>query len=122
MLETEGFVVSDIKKLSEQIVEVGERLGNVADAAQGNRERSVPRARWLLLPAAGAGIYALATSGTFTRQARDAVKEARGRASNLPDDLMRRLHRATTLSTNGRQRTRRRTGQRRRTASTASQR
>jgi hypothetical protein len=114
--------VSDIKKLSDQIVEVGERLGNVADAAQGNTERAMPRARWLLLPAAGAGIYAMATSGRFTRQAREAVKEARDRASDLPDDLMRRLHRATTSSPNGRRRTRSSTGQRRRTASKASQR
>jgi hypothetical protein len=115
--------VSDIKRLSKQIVEVGERLGNVADAAQGNKGRTMPRARWLLLPAAGAGVYALATSGAFTRQAREAVKEARARASDLPDDLMRRVHRATTnASANGRQRTRRRsTGRRRRTASKASQ-
>jgi hypothetical protein len=118
-----GVSVSDIKRLSEQIVVVGERLGNVADAVDGNDRKTMPRARWLLLPAAGAGIYALATSRTLARQAREAVKEARDRASDLPDDLTRRLHQATTSSAkDGRQSTRRRSsGQRRRTTSRAAQ-
>jgi hypothetical protein len=118
-----GVSVSDMKRLSEQIVVVGERLGNVADAVEGNDRKTMPRARWLLLPAAGAGIYALATSRSFARQAREAVKEARDRASDLPDDLTRRLHQATTSSAkDGRQSTRRRSsGQRRRTASRAAQ-
>jgi hypothetical protein len=119
-----GVSVSDIKRLSEQIVVVGERLGNVADAVDGNDRKTMPRARWLLLPAAGAGIYALATSRTLARQAREAVKEARDRASDLPEDLTRRLQQATTSGAkNGRsQSTRRRSsGQRRRTTSRAAQ-
>jgi hypothetical protein len=106
-------VVSDIKKLSEQIVKAGERLGNVADAVEGkDSERTLPRARWLLLPAAGAGIYAFVTSGAFTRQARDTVKDARDRASDLPDDLARLLNEATTSSSERRQTPRRgKTGQ-----------
>lgn len=104
----------DVKKLSEQIVDVGERLGKVADAAQGKETRRVaPATRWLLLPAAGAGLYALTTSGAFTRQARDVVKEARARASDLPDELLSRVH-VATRSQNGRKPARRRSsGQRR---------
>lgn len=109
--------VSDIKRLSERIVLVGERLGNIADAAQGSETKTRRRARWLLLPAVGAGIYALATNGSLTRRA----KEARDRASELPDDLMGRLQRSATSGADGRQSTRQRrrrtTGQRRRTTS-----
>ncbi len=47
--------MADGKKISEQIVELGERLGNVTDAAKGKDGRRGPRARWLVLPAAGAG-------------------------------------------------------------------
>lgn len=113
--------MADIKKVSEQIVDLGERLGNVADAASGKDTRS-PRARWLLLPAAGAGLYALTTSGAFARQAKGVAKEVRTRASDLPDELMSRVHQATRLSSNGRQSSpRRRTaGQRRSKASSSS--
>jgi hypothetical protein len=96
--------MADIKKVSEQIVDFGERLGNVADAAKGKDGKS-PRARWLLLPAAGAGLYALATSGAFTRQAKDVVKEVRTRAADLPDELVSRVQDATGTS-NGPQSTR----------------
>src|SRR5512134_1407026 len=94
--------MADVKKISEQIVEMGERLGNVADAAKGNDGGKGPRARWLLLPAAGAGLYALATSGAFTRQAKEVVSDVTTRASDLPDELIRRVHQATSSSGNGR--------------------
>lgn len=97
--------MADIKKFSEQMIEAGERIGNVADAAKGKDVRRGPRARWLLLPAAGAGLYALTTSGAFARRASDVVKEARVRASDLPDDLMSRVHAATSSSGNGRRST-----------------
>jgi hypothetical protein len=48
------------------------------------------RAKWLILPAAGAGLYALVTSGFFTRQAKEVLDGAKSRASELPDDLARR--------------------------------
>jgi hypothetical protein len=94
--------MADVKKISEQIVDLGERLGNVADAAKGNDGGMTPRARWLLLPAAGAGLYALATSGAFTRQAKEVVSDVTSRASDLPDELVRRVHQATSSSGNGR--------------------
>lgn len=90
--------MADIRKFSEQVIEVGERIGNVADAAQGKDGRR-PRARWLLLPAAGAGLYALTTSGAFARKASDVVKEVRVRASDLPEELMSRVHEATSSGT-----------------------
>jgi hypothetical protein len=114
--------MADIKKVSEQIVDFGERLGNVADAAKG-KDGSMrgPRARWLLLPAAGAGLYALATSGAFTRQAKDVVKEVRTRAADLPEELAGRVHQATRTS-NGRRSTRSRSGSQRRSKATSSSR
>ena len=47
------------------------------------------------------GLYALTTSGAFAHRASDVVKEVRVRASDLPDELMSRVHEATEL---GRQR------------------
>lgn len=97
--------MASIKKFSEQVIDVAERINNVADAAQGKDVRKGPRARWLLLPAAGAGLYALTTSGAFARRASDVVKEVRVRASDLPDELMSRVHDATSSSANGRRST-----------------
>ena len=116
--------MADVKKISEHIVDLGERLGNVADAAQGKDGGRTQRARWLVLPAAGAGLYALATSGAFTRQARDVVSDVSARASDLPDERMRRVHRATATSTsgNGRKSPSRRSRSRRRSTTTSSSR
>ena len=58
----------------------------VADAAQGKGTgRGGFGARWIILPAAGAGLFALARSGAFTRQAKDVMDQARSRASELPE-------------------------------------
>ena len=93
--------MADINKFSEQVIDLAERLANVADAAKGKDTKTMkPRARWVLLPAAGAGIYALTTSRAFTRQAKTVVDEAKARASDLPDELVSRVHEATG-STNG---------------------
>jgi hypothetical protein len=115
--------MADINKFSEQVIDLAERLANVADAAKGKDTNTTrPKARWLLLPAAGAGIYAL-TSRAFTRQAKTVVEEAKARASDLPDELVSRVHEATG-SANGRKQPRpkstrtsgRSAGQRRRKA------
>lgn len=116
--------MADIRKFSDQVIDLAERLANVADAAKGKDTKTTGlRTRWLLLPAAGAGIYALATSGPFTRQAKTVVNEAKTRASDLPDELVSRVHEATgsangrSKHSNSRSTTNRSKGQRRRKAS-----
>ena len=85
-----------IHNVSDRLIDWGVRLENVADAAEGKAGgRRSPGMRWLLLPAAGAGLYALTTNGAFSRQAKDVMDQARTRASELPDDLMGRLRRTT---------------------------
>jgi hypothetical protein len=85
--------MADIHRFSEQMIDLAERLANVADAAQGKDTRvGRLRARWLLLPAVGAGLYALATSGAFRRQAESVVTEAKDRASDFPEALLKSVN------------------------------
>jgi hypothetical protein len=87
-----GGEMADIHKFSEHVIDLAERLSNVADAAEGKGRRgggSNVMTRWVLLPAAGAGFYALVKSEFFTRQAKGVVDEAKTRASDLPADLMK---------------------------------
>ena len=94
--------MADINTFSERVIDYAERLADVSDAAQGRGiRRGSMGTRWLLLPAAGAGIYALATNGTFTRHAKKVMDEAKTRASELPDDLMGRV-RQTSQQTSSR--------------------
>jgi hypothetical protein len=80
---------ADIHRFSEQVIDFAERLSDVADAAKGKgRRRTNGLARWVFLPAAGAGLYALLRSDHFSRQAKDVVDEAKTRASDLPNDLL----------------------------------
>jgi hypothetical protein len=88
--------MADIYKFSDRVIDAGERLADVADAVQGRGiRRGRIGVRWLLLPAAGAGLYALATSGSFTRQAKSVMNQAKERASDLPDDLVGRVQQTT---------------------------
>jgi hypothetical protein len=90
-----------IHKFSEQVIDLAERLDNVADAAKGKGTRRGSRGtRWLILPAAGAGLYALATSRSFGRQAKGVMDQAKTRASELPDDLVSRIRQTSQKSTN----------------------
>jgi len=92
--------MADIHKLSDQMIDLAQRLDGMADAAKGKgKGRSGLGARWLILPAAGAGLYALATSGSFTRQAKDVMGQAKTRASELPEDLMGRIRQTSQKST-----------------------
>ena len=81
--------MSDINKLSERVIEYAERASAMSDAAHGKKRiRGSGTMQWLLLPAAGAGLYAVMRSRTFTRQAKGAVNEAKTRAAELPDELL----------------------------------
>jgi hypothetical protein len=107
--------MADVNKLSVGLIDVAERFADVVDAAQGNGARKAGSgAKWLLLPAAGAGAYALATSGSkLARRTRKLMSNAKDRATDLPDaTLLGRVKEATGLteqsgSGNGRRATRR---------------
>jgi hypothetical protein len=91
--------VADIERFSKQIIDYAERLADVADAAKGKGTRhNGVGARWMLLPAAGAGLYALATSTSFTRRTKDVMEQAKARASDLPEDLFNRVRQTTNAS------------------------
>ena len=64
--------MADVHEFSERVIDLAERTSAVADAAQGKKggRRGIPTG-WLLLPAAGAGLYALMTNRSFTRQAKN---------------------------------------------------
>jgi hypothetical protein len=86
--------MSRIHKFSEQMIDYGERLSKMADAAEGKKRQPTKIGRWMFLPAVGAGVYALVRSEYFSRQAKEVVDEAKSRAADLPDDLMTRVQQA----------------------------
>ena len=117
--------MADVQKFSERVIDLAERTSAVADAAQGKgiRRRGMP-VRWLVLPAAGAGLYALMTNRSFTRQAKNVMSQAKERASDLPEDLVDRVQQTpgqkTSSGSSSRSSTRkpaRTSSQRRKTAS-----
>jgi hypothetical protein len=114
--------MADIYKFSDRVVDMGERLADVADAVQGKGNRKERGgSRWLLLPVAGAGLFALGASASFTRQAKSVFNQAKERASDLPEDLVDRVQQATGVTGSSQKRTSAsRTGnQRRRKTSSA---
>jgi hypothetical protein len=98
--------MAGVQKFSKQVIDAAERLADVADAVEGKgaRKRNTG-ARWVLLPAAGAGLYALVTRPSFPRQAKGVLRQARDRASDLPDELLGRVQQA--IADNGQKSTRR---------------
>jgi hypothetical protein len=91
--------MADVNKLSERVIEYAERASAMSDAAQGKKRiRTGGMARWLLLPAAGAGLYAMARSKAVTRQAKGALDEAKSRAAELPDELLSVVRQASKTS------------------------
>jgi hypothetical protein len=108
MEEEEGsndMKMKDFNKISEHAADVAERVADVADAArgQGPRKSGGGGGRWLLLPAAGAAVYALAKRGPDVRRlANDLVGQVKERASDLPDlDLLARVKEVTGVADNG---------------------
>jgi hypothetical protein len=112
--------MADIYKFSDRVVDMGERLADVADAVQGKGNRKGGGAmRWLILPAAGAGLFALGTSRSFTRQAKSIFDQAKERASDLPEDLVGRVQQATGATTSRTAASRSASSRRRKTSSAA---
>jgi hypothetical protein len=109
-----------IHKFSDRMIDYGERIADIADAAEGKHRRRGQTKRWLLLPATGAALYAVVRSDLFARQAKEVVDEAKTRAAELPDDLIARVRQTTQASTSGSGQPRRANTSRRR--STASRR
>jgi hypothetical protein len=98
-----GAQMADIYRVSDRIVDMGERLADMADAVRGKGNRQGRgTTRWLLLPAAGAGLFALGASGSFRRQAKEVIDQAKERASDLPDDLAGRVQQATGATSGNR--------------------
>jgi hypothetical protein len=92
--------MADMSRFSERLIDVAERFADVVDAAEGRGSRkSGVGARWLVLPAAGAAAYALATSSSsLARQTRGLMRRAKDRATDLPDaDLFTRVKEVTGL-------------------------
>jgi hypothetical protein len=107
--------VADVHEFSDRVIDLAERLSNVADAAAGNHKADgMVAKRWLLLPAAGAVLYAVAKSDFVTSRAKGALDGATTRASELQDDLLETVRQTPQKSSrpSGGQRTRRTTSAR----------
>jgi hypothetical protein len=111
--DSEGMEVemADINKFAEQVIDLAERFADMTDAAQGKGNRKGVGARWLVLPVAGAGLYALGTNATFTRKTKKAMNQAKARASELPNDLMNRVEQVSGVTENRSKNGARQTGQ-----------
>ena len=93
--------MADVNRVSEGLIDMAERFADIVDAAQGRGARKAGSgARWLILPAAGAGAYALATSSSkLARQTRKLMSQAADRATDLPDaDLFGRVKEVTGVA------------------------
>jgi hypothetical protein len=82
----------DLRKFSQQVADVAERVADVADAARGQRSRRSGALGWLVLPLAGAVAYAAAKRGLKgPARANDVASQAR-RTPEQPDfDLLGRV-------------------------------
>jgi hypothetical protein len=92
--------MADVNRFSEGLIDAAERFADIVDSAQGKGARKGGLgAKWLILPAAGAGAYALATSSSsVARQTRKLMLRAKDRATDLPDaDLFGRVKEVTGL-------------------------
>lgn len=93
--------MADIHKFSERVIDLAERVEDVADAVGGKRRRRSVGTRWLLIPAAGAGLYALGASGSFTRNAKNVMNQAKTRAADLSEDLVDRVQQVNSQTGSG---------------------
>ena len=103
--------MATINRFAEQLIDLAERFADITDAAQGKGNRKGVGTRWLVLPVAGAGLYALGTNGSFTRKTKKVLNQAKARASELPDDLMNRVEEVSGVPENRPKNGARQTGQ-----------
>jgi hypothetical protein len=84
--------MADLHKFSKQIADVAERLADVADAANGHRQRRSGAMRWVVLPLAGAMAYAAAKKGLKgSARAKEVAKEAMRTPEQPDSDLLGRV-------------------------------
>ena len=112
-MDSEGVKVemAEINKFAEKVIDLAERFADITDAAQGKGNRKGVGTRWLVLPVAGAGLYALGTNGSFTRKTKNVMNQAMARASELPSDLMNRVEEVSGVTENRPKNGARQTGQ-----------
>ena len=83
----------DAHKFAKQVTEMVERVADVSDAARGKaRRRSGGFARWLILPAAGAALYAAAKRASVVGGSTDDVVRGANERVDTPDmELLNRV-------------------------------
>lgn len=83
----------DGHRFAKQVTEMVERLADVSDAASGKaRRRSGGLARWLILPAAGAVVYAAARRASAVGGSTHGVLRGASERTDTPDmDLLSRV-------------------------------
>jgi len=95
--------MTQIHRFSERVIDLAERLEDMADAANGKGRRgSKASARFIILPAAGAALYAFAKSEFVARGTKDVVNGAKTRATELPNDLMKSVRQTTKSQSSSR--------------------
>jgi hypothetical protein len=112
----------DAHKFAKQVTEMVERVADVSDAARGKaRRRSGGLARWLILPAAGAAVYATAKRASAVGGSTGAVvRGAKETPGEMPDaHLLNRVKDVTGFGA-GRQEEHERRNARQQTSQTAS--
>jgi hypothetical protein len=96
--------MADFNKIVQQVGTVAERVADVSDAARGKGVKKSGGMRWLIVPAAAAGVYIAAKSSTVGRSAKAFVGQAKDRASEMPDmDLLSRVKDVAGVGEDGQQ-------------------
>jgi hypothetical protein len=113
----------DAQNFAKQVTEVAERVADVSDAVRGKaRRRSGGLARWLILPAAGAAVYAAAKRASAVgRSTGGVVHGAKETPGEMPDThLLNRVKDVTGFGAGRQEEHERRNARQKQTSQTAS--